>query len=198
MSLESKLQEVSDTKAAVKKTVAYDRLAKLFDEGTMVEFDSLVKSEGGLAEVVTAYGTVDGLPAYAFAQNGDVTGGAISKAQARKIKKVYDFAAKTGAPVIGIYDSQGARLKQGGATQPTIVEMFCRLSPGGVVNDVWTLGKSADIVGASCFIRPGVRLEVSMTVAASVAVREGKTFFVVEQTGSTRRAPSWQCSPPTI
>ena len=49
MSLESKLQEVSDTKAAVKKTVAYDRLAKLFDEGTMVEFDSLVKSEGGLA-----------------------------------------------------------------------------------------------------------------------------------------------------
>ena len=77
-------------------------------------------------------------------------------------------------------------LKQGGATQPTIVEMFCRLSPGGVVNDVWTLGRSADIVGASCFIRPGVRLEVSMTVAASVAAREGKTFFVVEQTGGSR------------
>ena len=77
MSLESKLQEVNDTKAAVKKTVAYDRLAKLFDEGSMVEFDSLVKSEGGLAEVVTAYGTVDGLPAYAFAQNGDVTGGSV-------------------------------------------------------------------------------------------------------------------------
>ena len=93
MSLESKLQVVLDTKAAVRCTTAHERLAKLYDEGSMVEFDTLVKSEGGLAEVVTAYGTVEGLPVYSFAQNGDVSGGAISKAQAVKIKKIYDFAS---------------------------------------------------------------------------------------------------------
>ena len=47
MSLESKLQVVLDTKAAVRCTTAHERLAKLYDEGSMVEFDTLVKSEGG-------------------------------------------------------------------------------------------------------------------------------------------------------
>ena len=50
---------------------------------------------------------------YAFAQNSDVCGGAMSKAQAAKIEKVYELALKTGTPVIGIYDSVGARVSQG-------------------------------------------------------------------------------------
>ena len=88
-----------------------------------------------------------------------------------------------------------ALLKGGGATQPTIVEMFCRLTTGGVVNDVWTLGGTADIVGASCFVRPGVGVELAMTVAASVAAREGKSVFVVEQTGGSRGYSYNRCTP---
>lgn len=79
-----------------------------------------------------------------------------------------------------------ALLKEGGATQPTIVEMFCYPSGGGVTNDVWELARAADIVGVSCFLRPGVDVELSLTVAASVAAREGKSLFVVEQCGGTR------------
>ncbi len=177
MSLESKLQEVSDTKAAVKKTVAYDRLAKLFDEGTMVEFDSLVKSEGGLAEVVTAYGTVDGLPAYAFAQNGDVTGGAISKAQARKIKKVYDFAAKTGAPVIGIYDSQGARLKQGGAILAAYGDMLLwSSSMSGVVPQI-------SVIAGTCV---GTNALIASCADIVIAVKD--VDFGIETNGSERKS----------
>lgn len=77
-------------------------------------------------------------------------------------------------------------LKEGGATQPTIIEMFTAPSGGGMSNDVWALGRSADIVGSSCFIRPGKDMELSLTVAASVAAREGKSFFVVEATGGSR------------
>ena len=77
-------------------------------------------------------------------------------------------------------------MKEGGATQPTIVEMLTAPSGGGMVNDVWALGRSADIVGSSCFIRPGKDMELSLTVAASVAAREGKSFFVVEATGGNR------------
>lgn len=77
-------------------------------------------------------------------------------------------------------------LKNGGAVQPTIVETFTFPTGGGLVNDVWALGRSADIVGSSCFLRPGLDVELSLTVAASVAAREGKSFFVVEQTGGSR------------
>ena len=76
-------------------------------------YDFLAKSADGLAEAVAGFGTVEGAPVYAFAQNSDVCGGAMSKAQAAKLKKIYDLALKTGAPVVGFYDSNGGRLTQG-------------------------------------------------------------------------------------
>lgn len=112
MSIESKLAFLQETKAANAQTKAYQRLQLLFDEGTFVEIDSFTKSGDGRAEAAAGYGSVDGCPVYAFAQNSDVEGGAMSKAQAAKICKVYELAEKTGAPVVGIYDSIGARLNE--------------------------------------------------------------------------------------
>ena len=112
MSIESKLAFLQETKAANAQTKAYQRLQLLFDEGTCVEIDSFTKSGDGRAEAAAGFGSVDGCPVYAFAQNSDVEGGAMSKAQAAKICKVYELAEKTGAPVVGIYDSIGARLNE--------------------------------------------------------------------------------------
>lgn len=98
---------------ALKNTGAYNRIARLFDEGTFNEIDAYAKSGDGFAEAAAGFGTIEGCPAYVFAQNPDVCGGAMSKAQASKIKKVYEMAVKTGAPVIGIYDSIGGRLNEG-------------------------------------------------------------------------------------
>ena len=112
MSIESKLAFLQETKAANAQTKAYQRLQLLFDEGTFVEIDSFTKSGDGRAEAAAGFGSVDGCPVYAFAQNSDVVGGAMSKAQAAKICKVYELAEKTGAPVVGIYDSIGARLNE--------------------------------------------------------------------------------------
>lgn len=112
MSIESKLAFLQETKAANAQTKAYQRLQLLFDEGTFVEIDSFTKSGNGRAEAAAGFGSVDGCPVYAFAQNSDVEGGAMSKAQAAKICKVYELAEKTGAPVVGIYDSIGARLNE--------------------------------------------------------------------------------------
>ena len=96
-----------------KASKGYQRITALFDEGTFNEVDGLAKSGDSLAEVVAGYGLVGDCPVYAFAQNSDIAGGAMSKAQAAKIKKVYDLAVKTGAPVVGIYDSIGGRLAEG-------------------------------------------------------------------------------------
>ena len=94
------------------KYSSYDVLNAFFDDGSFNETDAYLKSEGGEAEAVTGFGTVDGVAVYAFAQNVDACGGAMSKAQAKKITKLYSAALKTGAPVVGFYRSVGGRLEQ--------------------------------------------------------------------------------------
>ena len=70
------------------------RLQKLFDDATFTQVDAFAKSEGGYAEAVAGYGYINGTGVYAIAQNSDLSGGAMSQAQAAKIKKVYDLAKK--------------------------------------------------------------------------------------------------------
>lgn len=84
------------------------RLAALFDEGSYKEIGSYVMEKENPAAVVTAFGYVNGNPVYAFAQDQSIENAAVGMKQAEKIAKLYDLAAKTGAPVVGIYDSNGA------------------------------------------------------------------------------------------
>lgn len=63
--------------------------------------------------VVTGYGTIDGRTVFVFSQDFTVYGGALGEVHAQKIANVMDHAAKTGAPVIGLCDSGGARIQEG-------------------------------------------------------------------------------------
>lgn len=105
--------KLSEKKAEITVTPARKRLTALFDEGSFTELDAFARHGEDSVEVVCGFGTVDGSPVYAFSQDGEVKGGAIGEAQALKIKKVYDLAVKTGAPVVGIYDSNGLYLGDG-------------------------------------------------------------------------------------
>lgn len=98
---------------SVKTTDAYKRLSSLFDDGIFTEIDAFAKSAQGEVEVVAGFGSVNGVLAYAFSQDVTVHSGAVSIAQCSKILKVYNLAAKTGCPVIGIYDSNGVKLTEG-------------------------------------------------------------------------------------
>lgn len=113
MNKADKQQMLANAKAELSQTAAYKTLEAFFDEGQFSEVDALTVSENGFTEGIAAYGTANGCPVFAFAQNSDIAGGAMSKAQAAKIKKLYDMAEKTGTPIVGFYDSVGARLKQG-------------------------------------------------------------------------------------
>ena len=90
-------QQVSEL--AEKDKLAVDRLTALFDDGAFTEIDGYAKSASGDVEAAAGFGTVNGSPVYAFAQNVNVSGGAISVAQCAKLKKIYDLATKTGCPV---------------------------------------------------------------------------------------------------
>ncbi len=92
---------------------ARQRITTLFDEGSFKELDSLVKSGENAASVITGYGHIGGYPCYAFSQDIELAGGAVGRFHAAKIKKLYDLAVKTGNPVIGIFDSNGAAVSEG-------------------------------------------------------------------------------------
>jgi len=87
---------------------AYKRLSFLFDDGEFTEINSFTKEKDSLTGVITAYGYVNGELVYAFSQDKTVNSGAVGLAHSAKIAKLYLLAAKTGKPIVGIHDSNGA------------------------------------------------------------------------------------------
>ncbi len=103
------VKTLAELKAAVNAaSEARNRLTYLFDDGKFTELDPFAMTGSELAGVVTAFGYVNQNPVYAFSQDISVKKGAMTEAHAKKISKVYSLAAKTGVPVVGIYDSFGA------------------------------------------------------------------------------------------
>ncbi len=92
---------------------ARKRLTALFDEGTFRELDKFMSVDGELCSVVAGYGTVMGATCYAYAQDVSVKGGAVNKSAALKIKKIYELAAKNGAPIVAVFDSKGGDINEG-------------------------------------------------------------------------------------
>jgi acetyl-CoA/propionyl-CoA carboxylase carboxyl transferase subunit len=84
------------------------RLAALFDPGSVQLL--LPADDSG---ILAAQGTVDGLTAVAFASDPRVQGGAMGSAGCAAIVTAYDQAIELGAPVIGLWHSGGARLREG-------------------------------------------------------------------------------------
>ena len=84
--------------------------------------------------VVTGYGTIAGRLVYVFAQDFTVFGGALSETHAEKICKIMDMAVKTGAPLIGLNDSGGARIQEGVRSLGGYADIFYRnVQASGVV-----------------------------------------------------------------
>ncbi len=105
------------------KLTARERLAHLLDHGSFVEEFMLAETQTtdfGMAErrrptdgVVCGYGTIDGRTVMVFAQDRTVLQGAVGQAHGEKIAYIIETASKIGVPVIGLYDSVGARIQEG-------------------------------------------------------------------------------------
>lgn len=105
------------------KLTARERIELLFDPGSFEELEPFALhqcTDFGMEKqkfpgdaVVTGYGKINGRHTFVFSQDFTVFGGSVSKIAAEKICKVYDLAAKNGAPIIGLLDSGGARIQEG-------------------------------------------------------------------------------------
>jgi propionyl-CoA carboxylase beta chain len=118
------------------KLSARERVDLLLDEGTFEEMDKLVRhrtTDFGMDQqvvdgdgFVTGSGYIHGGLVYVFAQDFTVLGGSLSEANASKICKIMDLALKTGAPVIGLNDSGGARIQEGVGSLAGYADIFLR------------------------------------------------------------------------
>lgn len=118
------------------KLSARERLDLLLDDNSFVELDRFVTHRAttfGLEEqkyfgdgVVTGYGSINGRLVYVFSQDFTVFGGSLAEAHAEKIVKIMDLAMKTGAPVIGLNDSGGARIQEGVVSLGGYADIFLR------------------------------------------------------------------------
>ncbi len=113
MSCENVVSCLETEVAKLGGTDAYKRLELLFDGGIFTELDRFAKNGENGSGVVCGYGNVCGAGVYAFSQDITVCSGAMGRAQAAKIKKVYDLALMNGCPVVGIFDSKGAFAEEG-------------------------------------------------------------------------------------
>ncbi len=174
MSIENTHQQLGDKHAETKSTKAYKRLTGLFDSGTFFELDPLARAHDGAVEVLAGYGSVDGCPAYAFSQNVESGGGAMSVAQAAKIKRLYEMAVKTGAPVVGLFDSCGARLSEGNEMMASFGEILA------LSNNLSGVVPQISLVVGAC---QGTAALMAASADVVVMTRDAKLSLSVDGTG---------------
>lgn len=104
---------IAEMEQSAVQTDAEKALTSVFDEDSFTELGRYVGANGEKCSIVSGYGTVNCATIYGFAQDISVKSGAMDMAAANKIKKVYDLALKNGAPVVAIYNSNGADMTTG-------------------------------------------------------------------------------------
>lgn len=125
---------------------AIERILLLLDKGSFCEIG---KHIGGFGEdlraedktpydgVITGFGTVNGRQVFVFSQDFTVRGGSIGKNHGRKIARLIEMAIAAKKPVIGIYDSGGARIDEGVSSLGGCGEMmFQNIQASGVIPQI--------------------------------------------------------------
>lgn len=140
-------EELRQSLYALEGSEARDQISMLFDKDTFVEigvytkrgFSDFVSTERSneFEGVICGYGAIDGKLVFAFVEDATRMGGAIDERHAKKIADVYRMALNNGAPVIGIFNSNGTDIFEGTAglaAYGTIIKAVTRAS--GVIPQI--------------------------------------------------------------
>ncbi len=151
MTMDERIEELRNKKAAAQKgggddriqaqhdrgkLTARERIDYFLDDGSFNEFDQLrthrtkkfdmeekqIPGDG----VITGYGSVNGRTVFVFAHDFTVFGGSLGEVFAEKVCKVMDEALEVGAPIIGLNDSAGARIQEGVSSLAGYGDVFHR------------------------------------------------------------------------
>jgi acetyl-CoA carboxylase carboxyltransferase component len=129
------------------KATARERIEKLLDPDSFHEIGQFVTHRAvglGMEKshlfgdgVVTGWGKIDGRVVYLFAQDFTVMGGSVGEVHGKKIAHLMDLAIQSGAPLIGLNDSGGARIQEGVDALAGYGEIFMRnVQASGVIPQI--------------------------------------------------------------
>ena len=129
---------------------ARERIEFLLDEGTFEETDKLVThrcNDFGMAEqkiygdgFVTGYGRIEGRLVYVFAQDFTVFGGSLSEANAGKIVKIMDLAAKIDSKSSARADALPRANESSSCLMRARSSSWTSLRPIGTTTSEWSNG----------------------------------------------------------
>lgn len=102
---------------------AIERIYLLLDKGSFHEIGSEIANYGYNKDnnekkiaydgVITGSGRIKGEKVFIFSQDFTVSGGTLGFRHGQKIAHIIDLAIKAKCPIIGVYDSGGARIEEG-------------------------------------------------------------------------------------
>lgn len=129
------------------KMTARERISYLLDKDSFLEIKSLMESscsDFGIKDkhikgdgVITGFGRINGREVALFAQDFTQLGGSLGLAHAKKIAALMDRALEAKIPVIGLYDSGGARIQEGVDSLNGYGEIFYRnVKASGVIPQI--------------------------------------------------------------
>src|SRR5438067_1076228 len=138
-------QERIEAQHSKGKLTARERIDLLLDPNSFLEIDKYVthRSDDRDAKkyygdgLVTGFGTVNGRQVFIYAYDFTILGGSLGEMAAKKIVKIMDHAMKSGAPLIGILDSGGARIQEGVMSLDGYGDIFLRNTmASGVIRQI--------------------------------------------------------------
>ncbi|PIP92668.1 MAG: methylmalonyl-CoA carboxyltransferase [Bdellovibrio sp. CG12_big_fil_rev_8_21_14_0_65_39_13] len=129
------------------KYTARERIERLIDPGSFIEFDRFVVhrcTNFGMEKtkflgdgVVTGIAEINGQKIALYSQDFTCWGGALGASHAKKICKIMDFALENRIPIIGMNDSGGARIQEGVESLAGYAEIFYRnVKASGVIPQI--------------------------------------------------------------
>ena len=105
-------KEKIDRQHAKSKLTARERINKLLDPGSFIEWGLLAEHKRGAPgdAVITGHGTVDGRIVCVYAQDATTLGGTAGPLHGEKLYLEVEQALNMRVPIIGLMDSPGARV----------------------------------------------------------------------------------------
>ncbi len=144
----------------------------LFDNQSFVRLSAFMTRTSGVTDpdgVICAYGAVEGKPVFAFSEDADLCGAAMTKRHVEKIKALYKRAKQNGAPVVGFFNSVGGYLDEGSAVLSAYGELIdCVCSAKGLVPQI-------AIVNGNC---TGMLSSVAQMFDFVIVVKGSKFYFL--------------------
>ena len=199
------VEELRASLLAGEDSSARERLALLFDAKTFVETSAYAKrsfsdflsteSANEFEGVICGYGAIDGKLVFAFAEDSSRMGGVIDERHAKKIADLYKLAIENGAPIIGIFDSNGTDIFEGTAGLAAYGKIMASVSKAsGIIPQIAfvagkCIGTAAAIASMFDFVIKAS--DASFYVSSAVSGKESAQDSVIAYNGTSEQCTAY-------